>query len=121
VPGERLSQAIETTCFRVAQEALANVARHARARTFTVKLAGSDHGLLFVVSDDGAGFDAVAARRRAVSGSSLGLLGLEERVHLVGGVFDVESSLGRGTVLRARLPLAPDPALRDPARQSSPP
>jgi len=58
-----------------------------------------------VVHDDGVGFDVGAARRRALSGESLGLLGLEERVELAGGRVAIESAPGRGTTVRVSVPL----------------
>jgi len=57
------------------------------------------------VRDDGVGFDVAAAHRRALSGESLGLLGLEERVELAGGRVVIESAPGRGTTVRVSLPL----------------
>ncbi len=90
-----------TAAFRVAQEALTNVVRHAGARTVTVELRRQDGELVVVVSDDGCAFDPDAARRRAVRGGSVGLLGMEERVALAGGRFRIESHRGRGTRVEA--------------------
>jgi PAS domain S-box-containing protein len=105
----RLPPTLETACFRVAQEALTNVARHAGAQSVRVELRRVDGEVELTVRDDGAGFDVEAARRRAVSGQSMGLLGMEERVTLAGGRFAVESRPGSGTEIRVRLPLAPMP------------
>ena len=100
----------ETTCFRVAQEALTNVIRHAQARSVEVEIRET-HGMLdLVVRDDGQGFDVAAARTRAAQGGSQGLLSMQERVALVGGTLDIDSSPGRGTAIRARIPLAPGSA-----------
>jgi PAS domain S-box-containing protein len=98
---KRPAPAVETTCFRVAQEALTNVIRHADARSVAVELGGADGALVLVVRDDGKGFDVDAARKRA---ASQGLLGMQERVALVGGELRIESGPG-GTTVRARLPL----------------
>ncbi len=104
----RVPAEIETACFRVVQEAVTNVTRHARARHVTVELEIDDEGLLLVVRDDGAGFDAAAARRADALGGGFGIVGMEERVALAGGRFELESAPGRGTVVRARFRLPPD-------------
>jgi two-component system sensor histidine kinase UhpB len=57
-----------------------------------------------IVRDNGAGFDVAAARQRAVRGASLGLLGMQERVALLGGRMEIDSAPGRGTEIRVRLP-----------------
>jgi signal transduction histidine kinase len=106
--------AIATTCFRVVQEAVTNVVRHARATRIEVTLECGDDGLTVSVTDDGIGFDAAAARRRALAGESLGILGLAERVDLAGGRSCIESASGQGTTVHAWLPLtAPSNALAD--------
>ena len=86
--------------FRVAQEALTNVARHAGTRAASVTLRQADGGLLLAVSDSGVGFDPANPRE----GCSLGLASMRERLHLVGGTLDVESSPGRGTTVVAWVP-----------------
>jgi PAS domain S-box-containing protein len=100
--GRRLLAELETTCFRVAQEALTNVARHARARRVWVELQHRGTALELAIRDDGIGFDPGAARRRCAEGASFGLLGMQERVELLGGEFAVESRPGQGTSVRAR-------------------
>jgi signal transduction histidine kinase len=102
---ERPQPAIEITCFRVAQEALTNVIRHAHAHLVEVELSIDNDELQLALIDDGRGFDVPAARKRAVEGGSLGLLSMEERVALAGGKFEIDSAPGRGTRIRARLPL----------------
>ena len=97
--------AVETTCFRIAQEALTNVIRHAQARSVAVELSEATGTLQLVVRDDGHGFDVAAARRRAAQGASQGLLSMQERVALAGGDLEIDSAPGRGTAIRARLPL----------------
>jgi signal transduction histidine kinase len=103
---QRPPAAVETTCFRVAQEAFTNVIRHAQARVVAVELSQADGILQLVVSDDGHGFDVPAARNRATHGASQGLLSMQERVALAGGDLEIDSAPGRGTTIRARLPLA---------------
>jgi signal transduction histidine kinase len=92
--------------FRVAQEALNNVARHAEARTVTVDLRRMDGGLLLAIRDDGVGFDPAAPR----TGHSLGLASMRERVRLVRGSLDVESAPGEGTAVVAWVPGQSEPA-----------
>lgn len=100
-PVPHLEPELETACFRVAQEALTNVARHAQARQVWLDLHLLAEGLELRVPDDGIGFDAGAARERATAGASMGLLGMQERVSLVGGEFAIESLPGGGTEVRA--------------------
>jgi signal transduction histidine kinase len=100
-----LSMAAATTCYRVVQEAVTNVVRHARATRLTVTLASAERGLELSIHDDGCGFDVAAARRQALHGASMGLFGLEERVELAGGRSTIESVPGQGTTIRAWLPL----------------
>ncbi len=86
--------------FRVAQEALNNVNRHAGARAASVTLRQMDGGLLLAVRDDGSGFDPATPRKAR----SLGLASMRERVWLVSGTLDVESAPGRGTAIIAWVP-----------------
>lgn len=101
----RLPPHIETTCFRIAQEALTNVARHAHAQKVTVKVSGSPGQLHIMIQDDGIGFDVKAAQQRAAQGQSLGLIGMQERALLVGGHLEIESTPRGGTTVRVRLPV----------------
>jgi two-component system sensor histidine kinase UhpB len=91
----------------VAQEAINNVLRHARARNLWVRLYTAGGRLAISVRDDGRGFDVNAVRARAASGTSLGLIGMEERMALSGGSFELRSAPGEGTVLLATFPLSP--------------
>jgi signal transduction histidine kinase len=105
--GTRLPPDLETVCYRVAQEALTNVARHAKARRVWVEFHQDEQEVRLQVRDDGVGFDRAAVRRRAEQGASLGLAGMQERVELMGGLIHVESSPGRGTTIRVRFPVNP--------------
>lgn len=98
---ERLPADAALCLFRVAQEALRNVERHARATLVTVRVAPEAGGIALMVCDDGAGFDATAGRARA----SLGLASMRERVRLQGGRLDIESAPGQGTTVGAWIPL----------------
>jgi signal transduction histidine kinase len=99
----RLAFAIETACFRIAQEAITNVERHATARQvdLTLRLAGREIEL--EIRDDGAGFDVDRIWSRA-RGASIGLFAMRERAALAGGRLEVVSAIGRGTAVRARFP-----------------
>jgi signal transduction histidine kinase len=97
----RLAPLVQTTMYRILQEALTNVARHARARAVGVELKYEGAVLELVVRDDGAGFDAAAALHEA---SGLGLHGMRERVALLGGSVEIESKPGHGTRIHARIP-----------------
>ena len=105
IPGP-LPVEVEAACFRILQEALTNVARHAHAGRVTVTLVQRDQELVLSVGDDGVGFDARRLRHRR-RGPSLGLVGITERVALVGGSVDVASRVGSGTMLIARFPIGP--------------
>jgi signal transduction histidine kinase len=97
----RVPAEIETACFRVAQEAITNVLRHARARNLWLRLYTAEGKLALSVRDDGAGFDIDDARRRGAAGASLGLVGMEERVALAGGALELRSAPAQGTVMLA--------------------
>jgi signal transduction histidine kinase len=93
---------VKIACFRVAQEAMTNVVRHARAKQVWIELNQSEEEVRLDIRDDGIGFDVAAARGRALRGGSVGLLGMQERVELVSGQFVVESRPGRGTTVLVR-------------------
>jgi signal transduction histidine kinase len=97
----RLPAPLETALFRVVQEAMTNVARHARASSCAVEIRGDGACVQLLVADDGIGFDPEADRDRLC----LGLIGMQERVALVGGSFEIESVPGHGTEVRARIPV----------------
>ena len=99
-PSADLGKDAALCLFRIAQEALSNVARHAQARSASVTLRRMDGGCLLAVRDDGAGF--VTNRRGA--GRSLGLASMRERIRLVNGTLDIESAPGQGTTVVAWAP-----------------
>lgn len=101
----RLDPVIETECFRIAQEALTNVVRHAHARAVTVDLRAEEGQLHLRVRDDGVGFDVAAIREKAVRGESIGLLSMEERAGLAGGGLEFKSGSRQGTEVHAWFPL----------------
>ncbi len=107
---QEVAAEVETACFRVAQEAITNVLRHARARNLWLRLFTAGGRLALSVRDDGEGFDLDAARRRGAAGVSLGLVGMEERAALAGGHIELRSARGQGTVLLATFALQPGDA-----------
>jgi signal transduction histidine kinase len=102
---ERLPMAIEITCFRIVQEALTNVSRHAHARAVTVELRRTDSKLDLLVRDDGKGFDVTGTLEQATQGASVGLLGMSERALFAGGHLQVNSVPGKGTEVHASFPV----------------
>jgi two-component system sensor histidine kinase UhpB len=101
----KLSAEIEIACFRVAQEAINNIVRHARATNVWLRLFVAGDRLALSVRDDGTGFDVGAAQRRAAVGESLGVISMEERVALAAGTFQIHSAPGQGTVVVASFPI----------------
>ncbi|HEX7153617.1 MAG TPA: MEDS domain-containing protein [Thermoanaerobaculia bacterium] len=101
----RLDPPVATACFRVAQEALTNVARHASAKNVWLELHRASDAVELIVRDDGLGFDLDAASDRAVRGASLGLIGMQERVSFAAGALAIRTAPGRGTEVCARFPL----------------
>lgn len=104
-PG-KLAPEVETACFRVAQEAINNIVRHAAAGNVWLRLFAAGERLALSVRDDGRGFDVAAAQRRAAAGESLGVVSMEERVALAGGSLQIHSAPGEGTVVVASFPVA---------------
>lgn len=91
-------------CFRLMQEALTNVVRHADAHTVRIDVTTRNGGLVLLIEDDGCGFDVETARRRMLEGASVGLLGMEERAGLLGGSVQFDSTPGYGTRVCVTLP-----------------
>jgi len=102
--------------YRIVQEALSNVARHAQAREAWVSLRGADGVLTLEVRDRGAGFDVDGKMNRAV-GEGMGLMGMQERADHLKGSLDIRSAPGAGTVVSLRVPMPP-PAARPTAEKA---
>jgi signal transduction histidine kinase len=100
-----LAYDVEAVVYRIAQEALTNVAKHAQARSASVTLTGRDGWLTAVVEDDGVGFQADAVLAGLASEEYLGLRAMRERARCVGGLFTVESRPGGGTLVQLRVPV----------------
>jgi two-component system sensor histidine kinase DegS len=95
---------VEISLYRITQEALANVGRHARARQVTIRLRRYVASVGLTIRDDGMGFNVAGTLQRAVAGH-LGLHGILERASLMGGTATIDSRLGRGTTIEVRIPL----------------
>ncbi|NHV26287.1 sensor histidine kinase [Burkholderia sp. D-99] len=104
-PELQLDEPYATAVFRIAQEALANVARHAAASHANVELVRANHAIELTIRDDGAGFDPGVPRKSG----SFGLVGLRERAYLVGGTLRIATTLGEGTTVEVEIPLTPTP------------
>ncbi len=109
VEGEprRLDPDREVAVYRIVQEALRNVEKHARASLVEVSIGFGPDCLCVGVADNGCGFIPAEVMGRHTDGQGLGLLGMQERARLVGGTLDLESEPGRGTTVRLRLPIVP--------------
>jgi two-component system NarL family sensor kinase len=99
----RLDRNARIALYRVAQEALTNIERHADARHVSISIKGNRNGGLLRISDDGKGMDWSAAARRAKQG--LGMRNMAERIEQLDGTFRVTSAPGSGTVIEAQVPL----------------
>ncbi|WP_416865351.1 MAG: tetratricopeptide repeat protein [Imperialibacter sp.] len=99
--GERLPIELETGIYRIVQEMLANVLKHANAQEFTVQLSKTDNSVILTAEDDGKGFDYKEAKKRG----GIGLHNIDNRVKKFGGQFSVDSSPGKGTIFTFEFPL----------------
>ena len=102
---QRLPPQHETAVFRVAQEAMNNIARHSGAESVLIQGALKDGKLSVEVEDDGEGFDAGAVSAPGEDGRGWGLLGMRERVEMLGGALRIDSAKGRGTHVALSVPV----------------
>ena len=100
---DTLPESVKTTLFRVTQESLTNIARHARATQARVDMACDSRQVILVIEDNGVGFDVAAVLGR-LTDTGWGLLGVQERVKLVNGEFQLQSAAGRGTTVTVQVP-----------------
>lgn len=107
IPKRRLNEQMEIHMYRIAQEALNNVAKHSAAKQVSVVLERLDERLILIIEDDGIGFVPKKIAVPEKSGRGLGLLGMKERATLVGGEVEIESAPGSGTTIFVRIPLVP--------------
>lgn len=105
---ENLGTEFSITIFRIVQEALTNIQKHAHARNAQVSVELQDDAIVIDITDDGVGYEGATAGPSA-EGSHFGLLGMRERAQMFGGSFTISGASGRGTEIRATLPLDGDP------------
>lgn len=103
--GSRLPAEMELTAYRLIQEALTNIIRHANAQQVSVLLERQSEQMILIVDDDGQGFDISGPSHQQTTRQHLGIHSMQERVELLGGVFTIESKPGEGTTVFARLPI----------------
>ena len=103
--GLQLDGEVASACFRVAQEAITNAVKHSDAKNLIVELEARDGECLLTVEDDGVGFDATRVTSAGPEGASMGIVGMQERVSLVGGSLTIESQPDIGTTVSAHFPL----------------
>jgi PAS domain S-box-containing protein len=102
---EDLSPELEITAYRVSQEAITNIIRHSDAKNLRLELWKNEDNLHLLIKDDGKGFDVKKAKKLAIGGKSIGILGMQERVELLGGSIEINSGVETGTEIHAVLPL----------------
>ena len=99
-----LTNEIETTLFRIAQEALNNIARHSQAQTVTITVEQTSTEIMMRIEDDGQGFDPQAVEATPMNGRGMGLVGIRERAYMAGGRATVVSTIGKGTAVHVTIP-----------------
>jgi signal transduction histidine kinase/CheY-like chemotaxis protein len=105
MPATRLPSTLETTIFRIVQESLTNIKKHARARQVRIRLRADGHQISLKIVDDGQGFKWPEVTDKFYRGESHGVEGMKERTALLGGTFHIHSQEGAGTVVRVDIPL----------------
>jgi signal transduction histidine kinase len=103
-----LSLPVQTTIYRIVQEALTNIGKHADPTAVTISSKRNYHQVHFIIQDNGTGFDAVQELGSRRSGRGLGLVAMEERLNIIGGSFEIHSRQGEGTMLSFTIPTLPE-------------
>jgi len=103
---ERMSPELQTTLFRIIQEAVMNIARHAEAGNVFINIGTNHRQFKMTIEDDGVGFNTSSALENLRTGRGLGVLGMQERAAQVGGVLKICSTPGEGTIIQCTIPLA---------------
>jgi len=104
---ERLPAAVESALYRIVQEALTNIAKHAASSHAWILMRGTSEGIQVIIEDNGRGFDVETAWHAVNGREPLGLHGIRERARLLNGTLTIESSPGQGTTLFVHIPLSP--------------
>ena len=99
---------VEIALYRIVQEALSNIAKHAKASTVTLRLFHHDSSLRLIIEDDGIGFTGDHTIRALSPGHGLGLISMRERTELLGGTFNIESESAKGTIINVTIPRGPN-------------
>lgn len=107
-PTRRLPKHVEVSVFRVAQEAVNNIIKHAHARHARIRLVFRERAARVVVSDDGQGFEPAMTLGHNGAATSVGLAGMQERVRLLNGRLRIRSQPGRGTTVAVDIPIVQD-------------
>jgi len=102
---ENVSKELAVNIFRIVQEALTNIVRHSEAKNAYVEIKQRDKSLDIFINDDGKGFDLDKVEKELYKRKALGILGMKERVNLIGGEITIDSKLNVGTTIRVRFPL----------------
>jgi signal transduction histidine kinase len=108
---EEVPESLKVNIFRIAQEALNNIAKHSKAEWVDISLSKDGNGIELVVSDDGVGMDPHIIMQTSTA-TSLGLTSMRERAELTGGSFSIESTPGEGTTIRAFWPMETEDQLQ---------
>ncbi len=108
-PVNRMPEHIEVSLFRVIQEAINNIGKHANAKHAHIRLARQDSKVSVMISDDGKGFNADRVMESSVHGNNVGLLGMQERVRLLNGSIQIHSQEGAGTEISIDIPILEEP------------
>lgn len=117
---QRLPSRLETTIYRICQEALNNIARHSQAREASIQLYKRDKTIVLLIQDDGVGFDTEdSSEERMENSSGSGIINIRERIEGLGGVFNIESQPGQGTELIIEIPLATGLSSTDQSNQQA--
>ncbi len=102
---KRLAPEIETNLYRIVQEALNNIYKHAQASSVNIVVERRKDAMVLIIEDDGKGFDPSNIRTNKESGVGLGLVGMRERAGIIGGTLEIESAPGNGTTIFVRVPV----------------
>ncbi|MEE9400134.1 MAG: GAF domain-containing protein [Dehalococcoidales bacterium] len=106
---KRLTPTVETALFRIMQEAIHNIVKHAAAKNVRIRMSVDNGIITAMVADDGRGFNVDDVLRTSTEMRSLGLVGIQERAALLGGTFIIKSQVGRGTQLEVEIPIVSTP------------
>jgi signal transduction histidine kinase len=116
---EKAGENTRTALYRIAQEALSNVARHANASRAQVSIVQHEDLIRMEITDDGHGFEVEGTTGASKKGNRLGLLGMRERIEMIGGTFCIESAPGRPTTVRVEVPRSGKAARRFPKKKTA--